>query len=149
MVPRPPRSTRTDTRVPYTTLFRSCEAGEGWVEGCVGCRASLAKSRTLTRRFAPPSPAAQERGFGSRGPRTLSCEAGEGLSPWLLGQLVPEERVVQRPHVRRLLVGGAGAVAAFGVFVVAHVLVGGEHLGRHLAGVAGVHSVVEIGRAHV
>src|SRR3546814_3412916 len=86
----------------------------------VGCRASLAKSRTLTRRFAPPSPAAQERGFGSRGPRTLSCEAGEGLSPWLLGQLVPEERVVQRPHVRRLLVGGAGAVAAFGVFVVAH-----------------------------
>src|SRR3546814_7259725 len=128
MIRRPPRSTRTDTLFPYTTLFRS-------------------------RRFAPPSPAAQERGFGSRGPRTLSCEAGEGLSPWLLGQLVPEERVVQRPHVRRLLVGGAGAVAAFGVFVVAHVLVGGEHLGRHLAGVAGVHSVVagggQIGRAHV
>src|SRR3546814_20272968 len=29
-----------------------------------------------------------------------------------------------------------------GVLVVAHVLVGGEHLGRHLAGVAGVHAVV-------
>src|SRR3546814_450744 len=26
----------------------SCEAGEGWVEGCVGCHAGLAKSRTLT-----------------------------------------------------------------------------------------------------
>src|SRR3546814_12796327 len=26
---RPPRSTRTDTRLPYTTLFRSVEAGEG------------------------------------------------------------------------------------------------------------------------
>src|SRR3546814_6688863 len=26
---RPPRSTRTDTRFPYTTLFRSCLAGDG------------------------------------------------------------------------------------------------------------------------
>src|SRR3546814_10811505 len=26
MIRRPPRSTRTDTLVPYTTLFRSCEA---------------------------------------------------------------------------------------------------------------------------
>src|SRR3546814_4463987 len=25
MIPRPPRSTRTDTRFPYTTLFRSAE----------------------------------------------------------------------------------------------------------------------------
>src|SRR3546814_4594260 len=72
----------------------SCEAGEGWVEGCVGCHAGLAKSRTLTLRFAPPSPAAQERGFGSRGPRALSRCAGEGLSPRLFGQLVPQERVV-------------------------------------------------------
>src|SRR3546814_20317069 len=109
MIRRPPRSTRTDTLFPYTTLFRSepfaragvapevddvsgggghggsgsggspesnvvasspsCEAGEGWVEGCVGCHAGLAKSRTLTLRFAPPSPAAPERGFGSRGAR--------------------------------------------------------------------------------
>src|SRR3546814_309014 len=30
MIPRPPRSTRTDTLFPYTTLFRSCDviAGE-------------------------------------------------------------------------------------------------------------------------
>src|SRR3546814_2457684 len=27
MIRRPPRSTRTDTRFPYTTLFRSCRAG--------------------------------------------------------------------------------------------------------------------------
>src|SRR5690606_41912187 len=60
----------------------------------------------------------------------------------LLRQFVPEERVVQRPHVRRLLVGGCGAVAAFGVLVVAHVLAGGEHLRGHLAGMAGVHAVV-------
>src|SRR3546814_5057830 len=31
MIRRPPRSTRTDTRFPYTTLFRSpLRTGEGW-----------------------------------------------------------------------------------------------------------------------
>src|SRR3546814_18728784 len=29
---RPPRSTRTDTLVPYTTLFRSCRRGPGLVQ---------------------------------------------------------------------------------------------------------------------
>src|SRR3546814_16595159 len=29
MIRRPPRSTRTDTRFPYTTLFRSSPEGEG------------------------------------------------------------------------------------------------------------------------
>src|SRR3546814_18971427 len=29
MIRRPPRSTRTDTLFPYTTLFRSCGDGEG------------------------------------------------------------------------------------------------------------------------
>src|SRR3546814_14586150 len=33
MIPRPPRSTRTDTLVPYTTLFRSECAGAGWIPG--------------------------------------------------------------------------------------------------------------------
>src|SRR3546814_2458443 len=28
MIRRPPRSTRTDTLFPYTTLFRSCEVGQ-------------------------------------------------------------------------------------------------------------------------
>src|SRR3546814_7094894 len=32
MIPRPPRSTRTDTLVPYTTLFRSDR--KGWNHGC-------------------------------------------------------------------------------------------------------------------
>src|SRR3546814_19926237 len=31
MIRRPPRSTRTDTLFPYTTLFRSCEADRKWV----------------------------------------------------------------------------------------------------------------------
>src|SRR3546814_11408647 len=29
MIRRPPRSTRTDTLFPYTTLFRSCDAAAG------------------------------------------------------------------------------------------------------------------------
>src|SRR3546814_5688889 len=31
MIRRPPRSTRTDTLFPYTTLFRSIDRGEGFV----------------------------------------------------------------------------------------------------------------------
>src|SRR3546814_5976332 len=31
MIRRPPRSTRTDTLFPYTTLFRSCGAGPGCI----------------------------------------------------------------------------------------------------------------------
>src|SRR3546814_9428473 len=53
MIPRPPRSTRTDTLFPYTTLFRS---------GVRVCQV-VAKSGALTRRCAPPSPATQERGW--------------------------------------------------------------------------------------
>src|SRR3546814_13617338 len=34
MVRRPPRSTRTDTRIPYTTLFRSTGALHGWIMAC-------------------------------------------------------------------------------------------------------------------
>src|SRR3546814_9124001 len=32
MIRRPPRSTRTDTLFPYTTLFRSMEDAKKWVE---------------------------------------------------------------------------------------------------------------------
>src|SRR3546814_8856726 len=37
MIRRPPRSTRTDTLFPYTTLFRSIKAG--WARKCSGCEA--------------------------------------------------------------------------------------------------------------
>src|SRR3546814_7816899 len=38
MIRRPPRSTRTDTLVPYTTLFRSAAIGAGRVVGSGGFR---------------------------------------------------------------------------------------------------------------
>src|SRR3546814_21016413 len=43
MTRRPPRSTRTDTRFPYTTLFRSSPAC------CTPCEASAMSSRTPRR----------------------------------------------------------------------------------------------------
>src|SRR3546814_1667298 len=48
MIRRPPRSTRTDTLFPYTTLFRSIEHGKaleegngGWIVTIVLCPATL------------------------------------------------------------------------------------------------------------
>src|SRR3546814_3638884 len=52
MIRRPPRSTRTDTLLPYTTLFRSAStsvAANGWPPRCVSARSS-----TNIRR--PPTP---------------------------------------------------------------------------------------------
>src|SRR3546814_1782230 len=91
MIRRPPRSTRTDTLFPYTTLFRSTRRcappspaaqERGWSRSHreefppalapllrsgrgVGVRVCqvVAKSGALTRRCAPPSPATQERGW--------------------------------------------------------------------------------------
>src|SRR3546814_8213373 len=61
---RPPRSTRTDTPFPYTTLFRS--------------KAKAARcARALIRRFAPPSPASQEKGWDCW---TFRCEGKTGLA---------------------------------------------------------------------
>src|SRR3546814_21071255 len=36
MIPRPPRSTRTDTLCPYTTLFRSSACSRGRTDGRAG-----------------------------------------------------------------------------------------------------------------
>src|SRR3546814_11966070 len=52
MIRRPPRSTRTDTLFPYTTLFRSLarlegvqKSGNGWRARCPGC---AGRSRKLS-----------------------------------------------------------------------------------------------------
>src|SRR3546814_18047831 len=53
MIRRPPRSTRTDTLFPYTTLFRSrCEflpARLGWYDGCSTRSAQIATSAVSHR----------------------------------------------------------------------------------------------------
>src|SRR3546814_16448661 len=52
MLRRPPRSTRTDTLLPYTTLFRSCDVRSPWqkggVENAIGrIRRSLPRNANL------------------------------------------------------------------------------------------------------
>src|SRR3546814_4441919 len=51
MIRRPPRSTRTDTLFPYTTLFRSTDIGDGVVERLGLARITGLLSRRL-RSFA-------------------------------------------------------------------------------------------------
>src|SRR3546814_8005892 len=62
MIRRPPRSTRTDTLFPYTTLFRSAKrAFDLAVKGQRQKARQLASLAPLIRRFAPPSPAGGRR----------------------------------------------------------------------------------------
>src|SRR3546814_9139759 len=50
MVRRPPRSTRTDTRFPYTTLFRS-EEFHAFVEKQLACKIEHAKPGAVIQTF--------------------------------------------------------------------------------------------------
>src|SRR3546814_15995164 len=55
MIRRPPRSTRTDTLFPYTTLFRSMSQNHMFVRppALLRCR-HLLEGRTLAARSSPP-----------------------------------------------------------------------------------------------
>src|SRR3546814_10996844 len=75
MIPRPPRSTRTDTRFPYTTLFRSpaqrhqqqqpAEAEHHRRQGPVQAVAEVAHAVVQRQRRHAPADAAQD--FGGAG----------------------------------------------------------------------------------
>src|SRR3546814_20621196 len=55
MIRRPPRSTRTDTRVTYTTLFRSAVRA-GWGKGIPGAGGRLSTEQTRGRRVTLATP---------------------------------------------------------------------------------------------
>src|SRR3546814_7187463 len=62
MIRRPPRSTRTDTLLPYTTLFRSAERLEGqwlvinyWAEWCAPCRTEIPELNALDKQLKSQS----------------------------------------------------------------------------------------------
>src|SRR3546814_1879781 len=82
MIRRPPRSTRTDTLFPYTTLFRSANGGEGPGGNARDNRRADRRPRRLRRRAFPAVVAAAARAPGRRPwggtvPRPL-CPAGAG-----------------------------------------------------------------------
>src|SRR3546814_14778842 len=65
MIRRPPRSTRTDTLFPYTTLFRSqgaldlpCERPQGSLENAHGAKIEWRLDAELTRQLLQRAPAA-------------------------------------------------------------------------------------------
>src|SRR3546814_16249153 len=68
MIRRPPRSTRTDTLFPYTTLFRSGVAEPG-------------TRRKRTGRPREPEPVGHRRLAGAAGDQPASCLAGQAVHP--------------------------------------------------------------------
>src|SRR3546814_7105652 len=103
MIRRPPRSTRTDTLFPYTTLFRSdlstpCHAP--WISSRRGITvAGLARGRPITGHWIP-----WVQGLLTR----TQCHGS--------GSRSPEERSRERPtteyhrHIERTAVNGFGFV---------------------------------------
>src|SRR3546814_15113962 len=82
MIRRPPRSTRTDTLFPYTTLFRSGRIGRNGGRRTAGTKLSPIASQARPRRQnIERSPARDDRtcacGDGNRPPGPLPL-AGEG-----------------------------------------------------------------------
>src|SRR3546814_1014801 len=61
MIRRPPRSTRTDTLFPYTTLFRSCQAAPAVADLRAGCRARRAAQQFADDFTLAPADAAVDR----------------------------------------------------------------------------------------
>src|SRR3546814_8303474 len=88
MIRRPPRSTRTVTLFPYTTLFRSktksrrrLRVPASWIS-CCGARGAPAEGP------APASVQALALGDVARGAARLALHGGGGLALALLGRLL-------------------------------------------------------------
>src|SRR3546814_10403618 len=121
MIRRPPRSTRTDTLVPYTTLFRSAETGFGGrnrrgalparqPDDRTGADDRLARGPLRYRsgkfvRIAARRPLTT-RASGSRASRGLRRPRNPSAR-WRGLQAFPEQRqrlLGEPPHVRRAVV---------------------------------------------
>src|SRR3546814_17054319 len=83
MIRRPPRSTRTDTLVPYTTLFRSKRCGEPWLRRDMASDASLpldggreARRQQPCCAATPPMPASPDKTMRSPSPHPVKAVHG-------------------------------------------------------------------------
>src|SRR3546814_8219123 len=95
MIRRPPRSTRTDTLFPYTTLFRSIAAAGA------ACRGGIFLcGRDRHRRLAPPAPAAACR--RRRRARRRSPARAAAAGPLLHGHPRSEEHTSELQSLMRI-----------------------------------------------
>src|SRR3546814_1073072 len=92
MIRRPPRSTRTDTLFPYTTLFRSAVlsarwcTGNDWRAGRWFCRTGFSDTNSFSLRATPASLAKLARRHrtpvltlrADRRAQSLSLDVGDG-----------------------------------------------------------------------
>src|SRR3546814_14993618 len=105
MIRRPPRSTRTDTRFPYTTLFRSRAARMGAADAPItahdprrashGSRRPLRRRpwRRLLRQFV------RRRSLMFKRPSTHYGKTAEPETPYQRAAQVWDERKIGRAHV--------------------------------------------------
>src|SRR3546814_13377578 len=106
MIRRPPRSTRTDTLFPYTTLFRSGVHEAGWRWRCLREPFALPGGR-FTRHAAPadqlcPAPGVAEAWQRRRGPAAGRgaadpAPAQRGVARARLGARSPEGTQIGKP----------------------------------------------------
>src|SRR3546814_13352622 len=80
MLRRPPRSTRTDTLFPYTTLFRSTAVGKTYIPITVGCRQRLASAQQ------------------QRLPRPELPDATHDAC--VIGYIAKAQKILDRPYIR-------------------------------------------------
>src|SRR3546814_6091300 len=73
MIRRPPRSTRTDTLFPYTTLFRSLHTAGAW---CAECRSRAGGPRTSRTEAGTLAPAFWAHDDGQNAPAMQFVRAG-------------------------------------------------------------------------
>src|SRR3546814_887399 len=102
MIRRPPRSTRTDTLFPYTTLFRSLARylhGDGGAEGFAIVDQALA-AIALGR-----GPVEQRAGIG--GEARLARLAGVAAVAAITGRQQAEAGLDERPHLQEGIAGVA------------------------------------------
>src|SRR3546814_4721585 len=77
MLRRPPRSTRTDTLFPYTTLFRSPRWAAGRGRGCRRERVHRDRMHPPVPRVRHPRGVPPRRGGGGRGAPGAGCRRSE------------------------------------------------------------------------
>src|SRR3546814_8603924 len=113
MIRRPPRSTRTDTLFPYTTLFRSSSAPAATTgeDGRAACSAFIADAAACMATAAAASASAADCGVGAAatscftgaaaGAAGIAGVAGIAGAAMLTGQLSPTPKDVSEKQIGR------------------------------------------------